>query len=359
MAGGILAGGMVVAWLTLTGQLSGFGLIRTSTGLFFFGVGFGFLHGAVLGWLGRPAGMGHPGARQSVGRGLLYAIPAMGLVWVLAGWISQTVVALYLDRTVAMAGVVVAWTAGAVICIWAVLHGWRALRNAYARWEDPALGTVLVAATFVALLLIFLADRPQIWGTPLRVGGMGAVLLAGGVTTWISGPGISLPLFLSRRIPEPRGMARPFPREGAGGGLVMGLLAGGILAGLLLWLAPTSAELESSSTVGVALARALVDEVLLRLFVVTCVVWVLRRWHPLHHEEVAVIAVVTAALAGIVLNLPGMLAAGLPGAGPILAYLGLGLFLPGLVFGGLYVVRGFPSALAGHATLAILLTLAL
>ena len=57
MAGGLLLGGIMVALMTLSGQLSGHGLFMTSSGLFVIGAILGGVHGSVLGFLGRELAM--------------------------------------------------------------------------------------------------------------------------------------------------------------------------------------------------------------------------------------------------------------------------------------------------------------
>jgi hypothetical protein len=355
MASGVLAGGVFLAVLTLTDRLSAFGIFLTSTALFLGGGFFGFLHGAVLGWLGREETMDGDTARRSLGLAAMYAIPALGFAWVVSSLVSQTVAARYTGNLVALVGVGVAWISGAVICAWAAREGLRALANAYARWEDTFTGTTLVLLTFVSLLALFLLERPELWGTQLQVGVLGAVLLAGFATTWISGPGITLPLLLSRRIPDPRIVSPPFPDTGrTTTGLSLGAVTGVALAGLALWLAPSLGTapavdlgIGTEQLVLLAAARALIDEVLFRLFIVTTLTWVFRRWHPLHPEEATTVAVLVAVGAEILAYMPAYLAQGLPDAGALLQQVIWLTAAPALAMGLLFVWRGLPAALAG------------
>ncbi|NIP83154.1 MAG: hypothetical protein GWM90_29555, partial [Gemmatimonadetes bacterium] len=84
-AGGILVGGFLVAAMTLTGQLSGHALLLTCTGLFVVGAVLGFIHGAILGWMGRPKEASRRSALGSLAMGAAYAIPALLVAWLVAG----------------------------------------------------------------------------------------------------------------------------------------------------------------------------------------------------------------------------------------------------------------------------------
>jgi len=366
MASGVLSGGVLLAVLTLTDQASAFGLFLTSTALFLGGSVFGFVHGAVLGWMGREESMDSADARHSLGLGLMYVIPGLGVAWVTSSLISQTVAARFTGNALSTVGVAVAWVAGSFICLWALRTGVTALRNGYRRWEDTVLGTTLVIFTFVALLGLFLLDLPELWGTQLRVGTVGAVLLAGFATTWLSGPAVTLPLVLSRRLPDPRVLSVPFP---SGGKLISGVgiavVVGAALAGAALWLAPylqtapaVDIGMDAGAIAMLAAARALVDELVFRLFIVTCLVWVFRRWHPLHPEEATTAAVLVAVLAQILVYMPAYLAQGLPEAGALLQQITWLTAAPAVAAGLLFVWRGLPAAVIGVFVFRLLLGVA-
>jgi hypothetical protein len=109
-----------------------------------------------------------------------------------------------------------------------------------------------------------------------------------------------------------------------------------------------------------AIGQALVDEVLLRLFLVTGVAWLLLRWGRVNAGEAAVISVTAAALVQVVLYAPGV--AGLGFATPLaaLAFTTFMVLLPGLAFGTLYWTRGLGAAItADAAALAVLALLVL
>jgi len=363
MASGVLAGGVLLAVLTLTDRASAFGIVRTSTALFVGGSLFGFVHGAVLGWMGRDDGSSGADARVSIGFGLMYVIPGLGVSWVVASLISQTVVAQFTGNPFALAGVAAAWIGGGFICIWAAREGARALRYGYARWDDRLTGTSLVLVTFAALLALFLSDRPELWGTQLRVGPVGALLLAGFATAWISGPGITLPLLLAPRIPEPRIASSPFPGASRSVvGVAIAALVGAALGGAALWLAPalgTAPGLDvgapTDSLLLLAISRAVIDEVLFRLFIVTTLIWVFRRWHPLHPEEATTAAVLVAVVAQILFYMPAYLAQGLPDTAALLQQITWVTAVPAVGLGLVYVWRGLPAAVAGAVVFRMVL----
>ena len=359
VAGGLLVGGFLVAAMTLAGKLSGNALLMTSGVLYVMGAALGFAHGAVLGFLGRPAEVTAKQALGRIGMAALYAIPAVTVGFLAAGWIAMSSVAVYLGRVLPFVGVGVGWVAGAVLVVLAARYGVQALGHAYARWPDRRLGTVLVAGTFAALLVLFLADRPELWGTRFRVTEIGAVLLAAAGALWIAGPVVTAALALVRWLPSRPALG--FERAPRGfASVAMGLTAGAVLGVLAV---PFQQAAFATAAVGPlggvvhVLSRALVDEVLLRLFLVTGVVWMLVRWYATPSPRAAVVAVTAAALVQAVLYLPGATAIGFASATTTAGYLAVTVMLPAVVFGALYWKRGFATALLAHATalLAIML----
>lgn len=350
MAGGVALGGFLVAIMTLQGQLSGHALFLTSSGLFVVGAVLGLLHGGVLGYLGRTDNTTGPEALRGLLLAALYAVPGLAVAWLVAVWLGMSMVASYLGRVGPWIGVGLAWSAGLAMVAGAGWYGVRALKNAYARWPERRLGTALTAAVFAALMVLFLADRPELWGRRIRLTDTGAVLLALAATLWIAGPAVTLALRLARSLPEP---VRVFSRgksaivDGALGlsvGLVVGLLAVPFhpTAGILV---PSAGE-----TLIAALSLALVDEVLLRLFVVTTVAWGFLRWHRIQKEEAAVAAVGVAALVQVVLYLPGVTAIGFSTTLGAVGFTLVAVLIPAVVFGALYWARGLGTAVLAHAT---------
>jgi hypothetical protein len=353
VAGGLALGGFLVAGMTLAGRLSGNALLTTALVLYVIGALLGLVHGAALSYFGRPDGTTPRQAFGRIAMGLLYAIPALIVGFLAAGWIAMSSVALYLGRALPMVGAGIGWLVGAVLVLVAVLSGLEALRNAYARWEDRRLGTVLVAGTFAALLVLFLADRPELWGTRFRVTEVGAVLLAAVGAFWIAGPVVTLALWLQRLLPGRRlavgfqGQARPWLS------LVIGLAAGGLLALVALPFKQAAFAMAPVGPLGGVvhgLSRALVDEVLLRLFLVTGTVWVLMRWNATSRPMAAVLGVLAAAFVQALLYLPGVNAIGFASPATAVGYLVATVLLPAMVFGALFWKRGFATALLAHAT---------
>jgi len=360
VAGGVALGGVGVAYWTLSGQLSANGMFLMASGLFIMGAAIGLLHGAVLGWFGRPADVdGHRAVRDLLVAGL-YALPALAVGWLASVWISMTVVAAYLGELAPAAGSAVGWVAGGVILAWAAVVGLRALRNAYARWPERAVGTVVVVSTFVALVLTFLADRPELFGLRLQVTEVGGVLMAAVFSIWVVGPAVTLALRLLSRLPE---AVRPKVGLNEGWGAAADVALGvtvGLAIGLLAvpFAGPAVAEASAGALV-VAVSGALVDEVLLRMALVTGVAWLLLRWHEVHTEEVAVVAVVGVALIQAALYTPGVLAIGFPTVVAATAFAMTAVVVPAIAFGALYWTRGFSTAvIADAAFVAVVLILA-
>jgi hypothetical protein len=352
VAGGLLLGGFLLAGMTLAGRLSANALLMTAGLLYVAGAVLGFTHGAVLGFFGRPADMTAKQALGRIGMAALYAVPAMTVGFLAAGWIAMTVLAIYLGRTLPLVGVGVGWVVGAVLVATAAMYGVKALRNAYARWEDRRLGTLLVAGTFAALLVLFLADRPELWGTRLVVTEVGAVLMAAIGALWIAGPIVTLALFLARRLQLPVLGLELTPRTYTS--MAIGLAAGVVLG--VVALPAHQAAFAAGATAGPAgivvhaVSRALVDEVLLRLFLVTGVIWMLVRYFATPGPRAAVAAVGIAALVQMALYAPGVSAIGFSTGVAAGGYMALTVLLPAMVFGALYWKRGFATALVAHAT---------
>lgn len=199
MAGGILAGGPVVATELLRGHTSASMVPTMATVMFALGGSAGFVHGALVGVLGRPVGIGMGRTWRSLLRGAVVAVPALGVAWVIALWIALTATAMALGRTTMLVIVVVGWVAGAGICLGALSQGLEALRNAYDRWPEGRYGAPLVILTFGVLLTWFVISRPEFWWTDVHATGLWAVVLAAGVTVWMGLPAVVLVLRLGAR----------------------------------------------------------------------------------------------------------------------------------------------------------------
>jgi hypothetical protein len=345
MAGGVGLGGVLVGAMTLAGRLSGFGIFETSTALFIIGAFLGIVHGLVLGYFGRPAGVQGRQAGSDLLRAILYAIPGLAVAWLASVWVAMTIVAAYTGRAGALAGAAVGWLAAGIILSVATIHAWRALKNAYARWPERRMGTLLAAASFAALLMTFLADRPEIWGLRLRLTETGAVLLAAFLAVWVAGPVVTLALRLARSVPFKRPMAGltggKVTIADVGVGLIVGLVVG-LLA--VPFAVPGTAPAAAGALV-VDVSQAVVNEVLLRLFLVTAVAWLLLRWHRLGANEALVGAVMVATITQVLLYTPGALAVGFPSWAGTAAFLLTAVAIPAAAFGVLFWRRGFTSAL--------------
>jgi hypothetical protein len=198
-ASGMLAGGAWVAALVREGRTSSStSLIMTTAFFILFGV-LGFVHGGVLGYLGRRPGFSRLESVRSVFWAAALGAPLLALLWELSVWISISEAAIRLQRPVLLIGIATSWLVLLAVCATAVVQGAHALRAAYARWPDAKLGTLLVAGTFGFVLVNFLSEPPVLWGSNLRFTGVGALVLAAGVTAWIASPVIVLTLQLLHR----------------------------------------------------------------------------------------------------------------------------------------------------------------
>ena len=364
VAGGVALGGFLVAALTLAGQLSANGLLITSTVLFSVGGLVGFIHGGALGYLGRGRSTTRKQALAALALAALYSIPLMAAGWVATGWIAMTVVTLYARTITGYIGMVIGWGAGAAILATAVVLGWRALRRAYERWPDAPLGTVLVAASFAGLVVNLLPARPTLWGVGMRVTEVGAIVLSVLIALWIVGPLVTVALALVRRLP---GHALSLGLTGRGGpiasiavGFVVGLVLG--LLALPFHIAPLSvpalgAGVGALGGLTMAVGQVLVNEVLLRLILMSAAVWLLLRWYPIRKEGAAVLAVLISALAQLALYLPGIVAIGFPSVLSALGYTVVTVVIPAVVFGVVFYARGFATAVVADATALVALAL--
>ncbi len=357
MAGGVATGGVLVAGLTLTGHLSGHALFLSATALFIVGALLGLVHGALLGYFGRPTGVSPRTALRQLVLAGLYAVPGLAVAWLVAIWVAMTLIAYYTGKIGAMVGVGLGWVAAAAILATAAVTALRAFRNALARWPERRAGTLLVAGTFAALLVTFLASRPELWGLRLRVTETGAVLLAVFLTIWVAGPLITIALRLGRQLPT------TWKSSAASGGhwtvtdLIIGLTIGVVVGLLAVPFTAPDPGIALAGGVITGVGQALVDEVLLRLFLVSAVAWLLLRWHRVHPDEAAVGAVTVATIVQVALYTPGALAVGFASWTSTVAFLIVGAALPAIAFGVLFWRRGFATALIADVTALVAIAL--
>lgn len=197
LAGGA-AGALATTGLLLFGRIHPDALLLTAIFLTTLGSGFGTVHGAVLGYLGRPRdGTGEsrvPGLTVSLA--VLFAFTA---AIVIAVWLSIAVLA-------GMAGQRAGWVIALLALpiavgnlVWATILGWYAIENAYARWPDHRIGSFIIGGTFIVLLAAFLALRPVIPGTQLQLSLPAGMILAGLAALWLAAPAIFFGLRLIHR----------------------------------------------------------------------------------------------------------------------------------------------------------------
>jgi hypothetical protein len=129
MSTGLLLGGYAVAFMTLAGRMNAYGLLHTSLGLFLVGAFGGMVLASVGGVLGREEGVTGVEAARRLGMGLIYAIPAVCIGTVLAGWIAMAVVGLYLGKVAPIAGSAIAALIAAGIMVATARVSWRCVRN--------------------------------------------------------------------------------------------------------------------------------------------------------------------------------------------------------------------------------------
>ena len=208
---------------------------------------------------------------------------------------------------------------------------------------------MLTAATFAALLVLFLAKRPELWALQLRVTEVGAVLLAASITLWLVGPFVTVALKLMKKLPVP-GAAFDKPAR-ALPGVVAGLVAGVVLALIALPFAATGrAEAGPAGALVIGISAALFNEVLLRLFVVTAVAALVLRVNAGRRQEAVGIAVMVAAAVEVLLHVPGVVMIGFPTVMGAAAFMLTAVVIPAVTFGVLFWKRGLTTAVVAHAT---------
>jgi hypothetical protein len=114
---GLLLGGFTVALFTLAGRMNGSALLVTSMGLFMVGAAIGLVVSTAAGLVGRDEGTTLAQATRQAAMGMLYAIPALLVSAMLAGWIAMTVVGLYLGKAAPLIGSVTAAVLAAIIML--------------------------------------------------------------------------------------------------------------------------------------------------------------------------------------------------------------------------------------------------
>ncbi len=355
LAGGMLLGGAAVVLMLITQRLSGHLMLTASATLFALGALAGLVHGVALGILGRPDGMTVRQAGSAMLHGLLYLIPSLLLGWLVAGWVAAMPMALSGKHVIATAISALAWVAMVVTVYFAGSVGLRAAQLAYRRWPHRAVGTVLVGATFVALVVSFLIQPPTLWLTHTRLTTEGAMLLAVLATVWFYGPIIALwlvkrlhPGLSEAAVPAPATLKRFGVSAGIAvvSGLVLAAIALPFYRGVLNL--PTDVErLGVAGAMVMALSSAFTSELFFRFFAVTVAFVLAARLLP-SVRHAAVLAITVGVVLDLLVHLRDVPALGLPGAGTAIAFVAVRLLIPSIAFGILFWKRGLPTAVGAH-----------
>src|SRR5690606_23243868 len=115
-----------------------------------------------------------------------------------------------------------------------------------------------------------------------------------------------------QRLPGRHPVPTLVPGRRVAADIALGLLAG-VALGLIALPFALPAGLPATGAAGAVVAafgQALVDEVLLRLFLVTGVAWLLLRWGRVNAPEAAVVSIAVAAVVQVVLYTPAVIALG-------------------------------------------------
>lgn len=360
LASGMLLGGAAVVAMIATDRMSAHLLLLGSATLFVIGAVLGLIHGVILGVAGRPEGTTPGRALAAMVHGLFYYPFGLLLSWAVAGWVAAMPIALLGHHVIGAVISGLAWVAMAATVFFAASTGLHAAKLAYRRWPDRVAGTVLVAATLVALLVGFAIQPPTIWFSDIQLRYPGAVALAFVATFWFYGPIITLGLNVLRKVrplfPVSRGIDPAHRWKGAlttagiavAAGVALTLVAAPFYRGSLG--IPTDVErLGLVPALGLAFANAVTDELFLRLFVLTAALAIAVRYLPRGRTWVVWVAIGAATIADVLLHLPEMNQLGLPGVATIVAYALARMALPAVLFGYLYWRKGLGTAVAAHA----------
>jgi hypothetical protein len=138
VAGGVLAGGFLLAYGTATERTGAHHLLYTAGGLYLVGSFIGAVLGGALGMFGRPVETAARKAFHDQLVALLYALPALFLAFVVTGWIAMTVVAVSLGRVLPLVGVSIAYLVGFIAVALAIRFGWFGALSAWTRFSLPS-----------------------------------------------------------------------------------------------------------------------------------------------------------------------------------------------------------------------------
>jgi len=343
--GGWLLGGLIPLLESRALEMSPHDLWWDGTIRFLWGAGLGFLHGWVLGILGRDEEFDALRALAIAGTSVLYTLPALAVAWPLAGWTSMLPSLLERGSMLHVLGIAVA-VSGSVILLWLWLRtGWSAFQRAYRRWPERRIGTALFFLTFLCFLAELTQGRVELWGWPWRVPDATAILFLFASFLWLVGPLLTLALRL-------RDGGRPHLLPTGSKQIALSAVATLGLVALLAWLrrplyleAPflplPAHELGDGAAIARGLGSALLDGILVRLLILLVVI---RMLAPLRYA--AALGVVVAAALESLLHLPGLIDAGVDSSLMTMVLI-RGVFVPGLLLNGFVMMAGWiPAVLA-------------
>lgn len=211
LAGGLTMEAVLVLAALLSGTRAATSDPLAATFFFVVGVAGGFIHGALVGVVGRPDDVSVARAVRSVERSAVVTVPLAVLVWGAALWIALTTAEIARSRLDLLAAMGVGWFVLVGVVLWALWEGRCALRHTLERWPLGRRGGLTLAVVTVGVLVSFVWWRPEIWFTDARTTGLGAAILALGVTVWFALPILVLGIHLLHRW-----STRPGPSREAG-----------------------------------------------------------------------------------------------------------------------------------------------
>lgn len=187
VAGGLLAS-IVVTVHVLLGQLSSSLGFLTTTLFFVVGSLIGYLHGGILGYLGRPGDIDRRRALKRLAVAALYAVPVMMAGWVVGMVLAMSAASVLAGRVVALLTSLVGWVVAVVALGWAVVETRKAVGNLCGRWPGARALLITLGVVFLALLPAFIVSRPEIWVIGVKPTATAAGAMALGATVWIVAP---------------------------------------------------------------------------------------------------------------------------------------------------------------------------
>lgn len=203
-----LAGGTMAALLTAIFVLTGRMHPDLLTSSFFAtgGAMLGGLHGVVLGYIGRSTpqrDLDPPDLDVRFPR-LMTALAAgfaLLLAILLTAWLGLASATARTGASSGWGGLALASPIVAAGLVWATLLGWCAVENAYVRWPDHRVGSLLILGAFAVLMTLFVAIDRTVPGTDLHLSRPAGIALAALLTLWLAAPAIYFALRLLHRRP--------------------------------------------------------------------------------------------------------------------------------------------------------------